>query len=186
MSARNRLSLIVSRTKGYSNNKPNPFADQTKWNILRGDKVQVIKHNHLDKGKQGIVLKVLRDKGRVIVEGINIAPKHIRGDSERGIPARVVRQERSIVYSAVNLVDPVTNKPTRVIRKILPDGTKARISKSSGAVIPRPDVLAYRKRVRTAIASDSCTAEDDVWEVTYQLKDKLKLFSTTTTTSTSP
>jgi large subunit ribosomal protein L24 len=175
MAARNRFTNIVKHSMGYSRRKTNPCADQTKWNILRGDKVEVVASDSLDKGKQGIVLKVLRDKGRVIVEGINVAPKHIKGDAERGIRARTIRQERSIVYSAINLVDPVTNKPTRVIRKSMPDGSKARVSKTSGAVIPRPDALAHRKRLVSAITTESCTPENDVWEVTYIIKEKLSL-----------
>jgi large subunit ribosomal protein L24 len=184
MSARNRLTSIISKTKGYSNNKPSPYADQTKWNILRGDKVQVVKSNHLDQGKQGIVLKVLRDEGRVIVEGINLAPKHIKGNPDRGIAARTIRQERSILYSAINLVDPVTNKPTRVIRKMMPDGSKARISKVSGAVIPRPEALVHRKRLVSSIPTDSCTSEADVWEVTYQIREKLTFESKQVSSST--
>ena len=72
-------------------------------------------------------------------------------------------------YSNVNLVDPVTGLPTRVGRKILEDGSKVRVAKKSGAIIPRPEILLSRKRPQSVVATESCTNDADVvWEVTYQ------------------
>ena len=71
-------------------------------------------------------------------------------------------------YSYVNLVDPVTNQPTRISYSFLEDGTKVRVAKKSGAVIPRPDVLKYRKRPVSSLVTDKCTEQDDVWEITYE------------------
>lgn len=75
--------------------------------------------------------------------------------------------ERSIHYSNVNLVDPVTGFPTRVNYSFLEDGTKVRISKRSGAIIPKAQ---YEKKVKTYITSeDSDTLkEEDVWAATYE------------------
>ncbi len=168
MSARMRLTKIMA--KAGTRSKPKPAAEQaaerTKWNIVRGDKVEVI-GNHTEKGKQGVVLQVLRDLDRVIVEGVNLGSKHIKGDAERGIKARKVQRERSIPYSDVNLIDPVTLKPTRIIRKYLEDGSKVRVAKKSGAIIPRPEILNYRKRPVSSRVTESDTVEDDVWEQTY-------------------
>jgi large subunit ribosomal protein L24 len=168
MSARMRLTKVMAQM-GPKKSKPNlvQAAEKKKWNILRGDKVQVIDANHKEKGKQGIVLKVLRDLDRVIVEGVNMAPKHIKGNSDRGISGRTVQKERTLPHASVNLVDPVTNKPTRVFRKILDDGTKVRVSKKSGAVIPRPDVLTMRRRPYNQSVTDSCTSEEDAWVITW-------------------
>jgi large subunit ribosomal protein L24 len=142
-------------------------AAKKKWNILRGDKVQVIERDHSERGKQGIVLKVLRKLDRVIVEGVNLKPKHIKGDPERGIKPRTIMQERTLPYAAVNLVCPVTNLPTRVHRRILEDGTKVRISKKSGAIIPRPEILKMRKRPVSSIVTESDTSEEDAWAISF-------------------
>ncbi len=111
---------------------------------VRGDKVEVIGH-HPEKGKQGIVLEVNRKADRVRVEGVNLGVHCIKGDKERGQKGMQVMRERSIHYSNVNLVDPITNKPTRITKKYLEDGTKVRVAKKSGAIIPRPDIVDTQK-----------------------------------------
>lgn len=168
MSARMRLTKVMAN---MTQRKPKPAIEQAKnrkkWNIVRGDKVQVV-GNHPEKGKQGVIKQVLRAKDRVIVEGVNMGSKHIKGDPDRGIKGRMVQRERTIPYYNVNLIDPVTGKPTRVARKYLDDGSKVRVAKQSGAVIPRPDILTFRKRPVSSIVTESDTAEEDVWKVTYQ------------------
>jgi ribosomal protein L24, bacterial/organelle len=145
-------------------------AKKTKWNILRGDTVQVIDRKHPEFGKQGIVTLVDRKRDRLIVQGINVAPKHIKPNPDLGRPVgRTVERERSLHYSNVNLVDPVTGLPTRVGRKILDDGTKVRVAKRSGAIIPRPEILTQRRRPRNMTVTESCTSDADaVWEITYK------------------
>jgi large subunit ribosomal protein L24 len=101
------------------------------------------------------------------VEGVNLGPKHVKGNSDRGLPGRMIQTERAVHYSRVNLVDPVTSQPTRVMRKILENGSKVRVSVKSGAVIPRPDILTFRKRPVNATVTESDTAEDDVWTISY-------------------
>ena len=140
---------------------------KTKWNIVRGDKVQVV-GNHPESGKQGIVQKVLRDRDRVLVQGINLGPCRMKGNRDRGLKGTTVQKERTLHYSNVNLVDPVTNQPTRVYRKYLDDGTKVRVAKKSGAILPRPDLLRIRKRPVNAVVTESDTHdENDVWRQTY-------------------
>jgi large subunit ribosomal protein L24 len=168
MSARNRLSRIAQRvTKRH---KPKPQLDEaaskTKWDIVRGDKVQVI-GNHPEAGKQGVILKVIRKLDRVIVEGLNLGKKNIKGDKDRGIPGRTIMKERTMHYSNVNLLDPIENIPTRIHKQFLDDGQKVRISKKSGAIIPRPEILSFRKRPVNAIVTESDTADADVWTITY-------------------
>lgn len=171
MSARIRLTKIMSQL-GSKRPKPHLLRAQEKkhWNIVRGDKVQVIDSLHKDKGKQGIVLKVLRKIDRVVVEGINLVRNNIKGDRQRGIAARTVMVEQPMKYCAVNLVDPMTNLPTRIFRKLLDDGSKVRVSKKSGAIIPRPAILYVRARPTNPVTTTSCTAEEDVWAISYQLK----------------
>ena len=80
-----------------------------------------------------------------------------------------MERERSIHYSNVNLVDPVTGLPTRVRRKILEDGTKVRVAKKSGAIIPRPEILLERRKPKNMTVTESCTTDADaVWEITYK------------------
>jgi large subunit ribosomal protein L24 len=167
MSGRARLAKIMSKM-GPRKSKPVEMAaaEKTKWNILRGDRVQVV-GDHSERGKQGKVLQVLRKLDRVVVEGVHVVPKHIKGNSDRGIPGRTIQQERSIPYSNVNLVDPKSGKPTRVKRVYLEDGSKVRVAIKSGVIIPRPDILTVRKRPVRSDVTESCTAENDVWEITY-------------------
>jgi large subunit ribosomal protein L24 len=127
----------------------------------------VIGH-HPEKGKQGIVLEVNRKADRVRVEGVNLGVHCIKGDKERGQKGMQVMRERSIHYSNVNLVDPITNKPTRITKKYLEDGTKVRVAKKSGAIIPRPEILSIRKKPISTTITDKCTSDEDlVWEQTY-------------------
>ena len=150
--------------------KPKPqlreAAKKTSWDILRGDKVQVI-GKHPEQGKQGVVKRVNRKTDRVVVEGVNMRPRRIKGDQERGIKGLTVQREQAVHYSKVNLVDPVTGLPTRVTRKILESGEKVRVAKRSGAVIPRPEILSIRKRPVNATVTESCTPDAAAWEITY-------------------
>lgn len=138
---------------------------KTRWNIVRGDKVQVI-GKHPEAGKQGIVKEMIRKQDRVIIEGINMKPRRIPGNPDKGIKGTTILRERTLHYSNINLVDPVTNNPTRVFRKFLEDGSKVRVSKASGAVIPKPEVM--RRKPANSIVTQDCTLEDAVWEVTYK------------------
>jgi large subunit ribosomal protein L24 len=80
--------------------------------IRSGDNVVVISGTRKNKGKVGKVLKVFPQTGRVIVEGINIATRHIK---KQGTTAgQIVKMEKSIDASNVMLECPITKKPTRV------------------------------------------------------------------------
>ena len=171
----NILSKNVSPKKFLNNPQFKEAAKKTKWNIVRGDQVQVISRKHPEFGKQGIVLSVDRKRDRLVVENVNLQNKKISADQETGRPGRMIKTEASIHYSNVNLVDPVTGQPTRVIRKYLEDGTKVRVSKKSGAIIPRPEILTQRKRPQNMTSTESDTAnDDDVWEVTWSPDELLK------------
>ena len=100
--------------------------------IRKGDRVIVLTGR--DKGKKGEVLKVLPDEDRAIVQGVNVVRKHQKqtAQQEGGIIAR----EATIHLSNIAHEDPKDGKPTRVGVKTLADGTKVRIAKRSGEVIP--------------------------------------------------
>lgn len=151
-----------SKLKGYQKEAPK------RWNIVSGDTVQVIDRKHPEYGKQGMVQVVIREKMRVIVENLNLGTRQIKADPQKGIKGEIVIKERSMHYSNVNLVDPVTGFPTKVTYSYLEDGTKVRISKRSGAIIPKPD-LWKKKRLNLISSEDSDTMkDDDVWGVTYE------------------
>ncbi len=86
-----------------------------------------------DKGKTGKVLKVLVEKNRAIVEGVNIVSKSMK-PSAKNPQGGFVKQEASIHISNLSLIDPKSGKPTRVAIKH--EGKNVvRISKKSGEVI---------------------------------------------------
>ena len=87
-----------------------------------------------DKGKTGKVLKVLVDKNRAIVEGINIVSKSAK-PSAKNPQGGIVKQEAPIHISNLSLVDPKSGKATRIAIKTTEDGKKVRIAKKSGEEI---------------------------------------------------
>lgn len=153
-----------SKLKGYQKQPP-----PKRWNIVRGDTVQVIDRKHPEFGKQGRVQVVIREKMRVIVENVNLAPRRIPADPMKGSKAETVMMERSIHYSNLNLVDPVTGFPTKITHSYLEDGTKVRISKRSGAIIPKPQVWKQPQICNLIESEDSDTTNaTDVWAMTYE------------------
>ncbi len=151
-----------SKLKSYQKQPP-----PKRWNIVRGDTVQIIDRKHPEYGKQGKVQVVIRQKMRAIVEGVNIYEQLIPANPETGEKERYVMTERSIHYSNLNLVDPVTGFPTRITWSYLKDGTKVRISKRSGAIIPKPEVVRKPDDLIGSEDSDTTNAEE-VWAVTYE------------------
>ncbi|MBM3964628.1 MAG: 50S ribosomal protein L24 [Planctomycetes bacterium] len=89
-----------------------------------------------DKGQRGKVLVVDREKGRVVVEGLNKVYKHVKR-SQRNPQGGRLSKEAAMSVSKVMLVCPSTGKPTRVGVRYLPDGSKERYSKRSGTTISK-------------------------------------------------
>ena len=101
-----------------------------KFNIKKGDTVYVNAGN--DKGKTGKVLEVVREKDRVIVEGVNMVSKHTK-PNPKAPQGGIVKQAAPIHISNVNLMD-ANGKATRVAHKEV-DGKKVRIAKTTGEEI---------------------------------------------------
>ena len=99
--------------------------------IKRDDEVIVITGK--DKGKRGKVVSVLED--RVVVAGINMVKKHVKANPARGTQGGIVDQEASLHISNVALFNAATQKADRVGYKLLADGAKVRVYKSSGDVV---------------------------------------------------
>ena len=99
--------------------------------IKKNDEIIVLKGK--DKGRRGKVLSVLAD--RVLIEGINMVKKCIRPNPNKNVQGGIIDKEASIAVSNVALYNPSTKKADRVGFKILADGKKVRIFKSSGEVV---------------------------------------------------
>lgn len=103
----------------------------SKLNIKKGDNVYVLSGE--DRGKTGRVLKVIREKNRAIVEGVNIVTKAAK-PSAKHPQGGLVKMEAPINVSNLSLIDPKSGKPTRVGYRI-EDGKKVRYAKKSGEEI---------------------------------------------------
>ena len=105
---------------------------QPKLHIRKGDTVKVLAGD--DKGKQGKVLEVNREKRRALVEGVNMMTKHTKpsaGKPEGGI----TKVESFIHISNLMLIDPASGNPTRIGRKLNDKGKLQRFSKKTGEII---------------------------------------------------
>ena len=98
-------------------------------NFKTGDKVVVISGK--DKGKEGKITHVLRSENRVVVEGVNIVKKHVKGNGQTA--GSINEMEAPIHASNVMLVDPKTKKPTRIGHSVNKDGKKIRVTKKSNS-----------------------------------------------------
>ena len=99
--------------------------------IRKGDNVIVLTGR--DKGKRGSVLKSMPREGRLIVQGVNIVKRHTRPSQTQ--TGGIVEKEAPIHVSNVALLDPASDKPTRVGFRMLEDGRKVRYAKASGELI---------------------------------------------------
>ena len=104
----------------------------SKIHIKKNDTVVVLAGE--DKGKTGKVLKVLVEKNRALVEGVNMVSKSTK-PSAKNPQGGIVKQEAPIHISNLSLVDPKSGKATRVGIKVTEDGKKVRIAKKSGEEI---------------------------------------------------
>jgi large subunit ribosomal protein L24 len=100
--------------------------------IRKGDRVEVIAG--ANKGRRGEVLKVLPKESRAVVQGVALVKRHQK-PSGMGQPGGIVEKEAPVHLSNLMLLDPKTDRPTRVGFRILEDGKKVRVAKGSGEVI---------------------------------------------------
>jgi large subunit ribosomal protein L24 len=100
--------------------------------IRKGDTVLVI--SGASKGRQGEVLRVFPRADRAVVSGVAIATKHVK-PTGMGQPGGIQREEAAIHLSNLKLVDPKSEKPTKVGFRKLDDGRKVRVAKATGEVI---------------------------------------------------
>ena len=101
--------------------------------IRKGDLVEVI--SGTDKGKQGRVLAVNPEKGRLRVEKVRIQKRHLKAGRKGSRTGGIIEQEGFIHASNVMLVDPQDNRPSRV-RVEERDGKRVRVFVKSGDPVP--------------------------------------------------
>jgi len=104
----------------------------SKFHIKKGDTVYV--NTGKDKGKTGNVLKVLVDKQRAFVEGVNLVTKSTKPSATQP-QGGLVKQEASVHISNLNPIDPKSGKPTRIGRKKNTEGVSVRFAIKSGEEI---------------------------------------------------
>ncbi len=102
--------------------------------IRKGDRVQVLAGR--DKGRRGEVLAVLPKENRALVQGVNMVKRH---QKPQGLnqPGGIQEKEAPIQLSNIALIDPKSDKPTRVGFTVLEDGRKVRVARASGEVLDR-------------------------------------------------
>ena len=102
--------------------------------VRRGDTVGVIAGR--EKGKRGKVLRVLTDKGRVLVEHVNMVKKHQR-PTQKLRQGGIIEREGPLALSNVLVVCPRCDRPSRTGIKILTDGRKLRTCKRCGESVDK-------------------------------------------------
>ncbi len=100
--------------------------------IKKGD--EIIVTTGKDKGKRGTVLRVI-DAEHVVVEGVNVAKKHMRPNPMKGQTGGIVDREMPLHVSNVAIFNPSSKKGDRVGIKMLDDGRRVRVFRSNGEMI---------------------------------------------------
>jgi large subunit ribosomal protein L24 len=100
-------------------------------NIRKGDQVVVITGK--DKGRRGTVLRV--DGEQVVVENVNVVKKHQKPNPARNVAGGIVQKEMPLHISNVMLFNPVSQKGDRVGVKVLEDGRRVRVFRSTNEVV---------------------------------------------------
>ncbi len=100
--------------------------------IKKDDQIIVIAGK--DKGKTGTVTRI-RDDGRLYVSGVNMIKRHTKGNPQMGQPGGIIEKEAPLQASNIAIYNSSANKADKVGIKILEDGKKVRIFRSSGEQI---------------------------------------------------
>jgi len=111
-----------------------PAQKVSKLFVRKGDRVRVMRGN--ERGKEGTILRVDKEKNRVVIEGVNLRKRHMR-PSALSPEGGIISFEAPLSASNVMLIDPATGEPTRLRTKTNADGMKDRVSAKSGKPIAK-------------------------------------------------
>ena len=111
------------------------MAERVRIQIRKNDQVKVIAGKDLN--KTGRVLRVLRDKGRVVVEGVSFLKRHTRPNPQKQIKGGIVEREAPIHVSNVMIICGACGKATRIGHNVLADGKKVRICRSCNSSLDK-------------------------------------------------
>ena len=100
--------------------------------LKKGDRVRVLTGK--DRGKEGVIMRVLPTQNKVIVDGVNVAKKHQKARTATS-QGGIIDKDMPIPVPNVALLSPSDGKPTKVGYKVLDDGTKIRVCRRTGAEI---------------------------------------------------
>jgi len=101
-----------------------------KWKIKKGDRVKVLSGEY--RGVESEVMRVFPEKGRVLVDDVNMVKKHMKPTNDH--PGGIIEQPASIHISNVMLIDPKSGEATRIGRRE-EDGKLIRYSKKTGEIV---------------------------------------------------
>ena len=102
-----------------------------KLNLKKNDQVLVLAGRN--RGAKGRVLRVLSDKGKALVEHVNMIKRHTRPNPNKGIQGGILEREGPIDVSNLMVICPECNEPSRIGRRRLEDGGGVRVCKNCGA-----------------------------------------------------
>ena len=104
----------------------------TTLHVKKNDLVMIVAGK--DKGKSGKVLRVLPEKGRILVENINLIKRHTR-PSQSNSEGGIIEKEAPLAISNVQLLCQSCNQPVRTGIKALEDGSKVRFCKKCNEIV---------------------------------------------------
>jgi large subunit ribosomal protein L24 len=90
-----------------------------------------------DRGKRGRVVRIVADKNRVVVEGVNMIKRHTKANPQKQIKGGLVEREAPLHASNVQIVCPECGKPTRIGRRVLGDVRKVRVCRKCEGVVDK-------------------------------------------------
>ncbi|XP_013788032.1 probable 39S ribosomal protein L24, mitochondrial [Limulus polyphemus] len=140
------------------------------WSFFRGDRVEVMVGK--DKGKQGIVNYIVKERNWVVVEGLNCHYRFI--GKQKNSPGVLVQSEGPLLVTGqVSLVDPSDNKPSEVEWRYTDEGEKVRVSVRTGRIIPIPKMAEethdYKER-SFYLEQPKDTKSEEISKITFEPK----------------
>jgi large subunit ribosomal protein L24 len=90
-----------------------------------------------DRGKRGRVLKVLPEKNRLVIEGVNFISRHTRPNPSKNIKGGIMKREAPLHASNVQIICPECSARTRIGRRTLGDGRKVRVCRKCEGVVDK-------------------------------------------------